>query len=180
MIDWGPVNKPISADRFQAMLDRAASYLQGREIFVADLWAGADPTYRLPVRIITECAWHNLFARNMFIRPPADALQGFEPGFTVLQVPGLEARGEADGLNSQTFILVDFNRRIVLIGGSSYAGEIKKSIFTVLNHLLPDRGDADALLGEHRLPWRCCDLLRPFGDRQDDALRRRHAHADRR
>ncbi len=139
VIDWGAVNKPISADRFQAMLDRAASYLQGREVFVADLWAGADPAYRLPVRIITECAWHNLFARNMFIRPPADALPGFEPGFTVLQVPGLEARGEADGLNSQTFILVDFDRRIVLIGGSSYAGEIKKSIFTVLNHMLPDR-----------------------------------------
>ncbi len=139
-IDWGDTNRPISSERFAMMFERMRAYLQGREVFVQDVWAGADPAYRLPVRIVTENAWHSLFARNMFIRPPADALARFEPAFTILQAPGLLARGAEDGLNSETFILVDLARRLVLIGGTSYAGEIKKSVFTLMNYLMPAQG----------------------------------------
>ena len=110
------------------------------EVFVQDSYAGADPAFRLPIRVITETAWHNLFARNMFIQPPASELASFEPGFTIIQVPGLEARGAEDGVNSGTFVLVDFERRLVLIGGTWYAGEIKKSVFGILNFLLPAQG----------------------------------------
>jgi len=139
-INWGEVNKPIDQARFDIMLDRALAYLQNREVFVQDCFAGADPAYRLPVRIVTETAWHNLFARNMFIQPKREELAHFEPQFTILNVPNLMARGAADGLASETFILVDMAKRIVLIGGTSYAGEIKKSVFTLLNYLLPARG----------------------------------------
>jgi phosphoenolpyruvate carboxykinase (ATP) len=139
-INWGEVNKPIDQARFDIMLDRALAYLQNREVFVQDCFAGADPAYRLPVRVVTETAWHNLFARNMFIQPKRDELANFEPQFTILNVPNLMARGAADGLASETFILVDMAKRIVLIGGTSYAGEIKKSVFTLLNYLLPARG----------------------------------------
>ncbi|MBC7135919.1 MAG: phosphoenolpyruvate carboxykinase (ATP), partial [Oceanibaculum nanhaiense] len=139
-INWGEVNKPIDQARFDIMLDRALAYLQNREVFVQDCFAGADPDYRLPVRVVTETAWHNLFARNMFIQPKREELAHFEPQFTILNVPNLMARGAADGLASETFILVDMAKRIVLIGGTSYAGEIKKSVFTLLNYLLPARG----------------------------------------
>ena len=139
-INWGEVNKPIDQARFDIMLGRALAYLQNREVFVQDCFAGADPAYRLPVRIVTETAWHNLFARNMFIQPKREELAHFEPQFTILNVPNLMARGAADGLASETFILVDMAKRIVLIGGTSYAGEIKKSVFTLLNYLLPARG----------------------------------------
>ena len=106
-VDWGKVNKPISATAFEALHQRAAAFLQGREVFVQDCYAGADPAFRLPIRVITQTAWHNLFARNMFIQPPADELDSFEPGFTIIQVPGLQARGAADEVHSETFVLVD-------------------------------------------------------------------------
>ena len=138
-VDWGAVNKPIDRAAFDRLRDRIADYLSSRDLFVQDCFAGADPDYRLRVRVITECAWHSLFARNMFIRPPADALRGFEPEFTVLQAPSVLAEPEADGTNSSTFILVDFSQRIIVIGGSEYAGEIKKSVFSILNYLLPKR-----------------------------------------
>ena len=138
-VDWGAVNKPIDRAAFDRLRDRIADYLSSRDLFVQDCFAGADPDYRLRVRVITECAWHSLFARNMFIRPPADALRGFEPEFTVLQAPSVLADPEADGTNSSTFILVDFSQRIIVIGGSEYAGEIKKSVFSILNYLLPKR-----------------------------------------
>lgn len=139
-IDWGKVNRPISSEKFDAIYERVCAYYQGREAFVLDCYAGADPEYRLPVRVVNETAWHNLFARNMFINPPAEDLPGFEPQFTVLHAPGLQSRGEADGLNSETFIMVNFERRMIIIGGTWYAGEIKKSIFGILNYLLPARG----------------------------------------
>ena len=138
-VDWGKVNRPIAAEAFDILHQRAAAYLQGREVFVQDCYAGADPAFRLPIRVITETAWHNLFARNMFIQPPAAELAGFEPGFTIIQVPGLEARGAEDA-SIGTFVLVDFERRLVLIGGTWYAGEIKKSVFGILNFLLPAQG----------------------------------------
>jgi phosphoenolpyruvate carboxykinase (ATP) len=152
---WGDVNRPISREQFSGLLGKARAYVQNRKIFVQDLWAGADPDYRLNVRIITENAWHNLFARNMFIRPPADALANFQPEFTVLQLPGLQADPAVDGTNSECFILVNFEERLVLIGGTWYAGEIKKSIFSIMNYLLPEQGV---------LPMHCSANIGPKGD----------------
>jgi len=138
---WGEVNRPFERERYEALLARAKEHLQGRDVFVFDGYAGADPRYRVNVRVITEDAWHNLFARNMFIREedPA-ALAAFEPGFTVLNVAHLQAEPQRDGTRSPTFILLDLARRMVLIGGTRYAGEIKKSIFSVMNYHLPQRG----------------------------------------
>src|SRR3546814_4043645 len=99
---WGNVNQPISREQFDAMHARVAAYYQGRDAFVLDCWAGADPAYRLPVRVVTETAWHNLFARNMFIRPEPAALAGFEPSFTLLHAPGPIVRGAAAGLHFST------------------------------------------------------------------------------
>jgi phosphoenolpyruvate carboxykinase (ATP) len=138
-INWGAVNKPVSPEIFDRMHERVAAYLQGRDVFVQDCFAGADPEYRLNVRVVTESAWPNLFAQNMFIRPTAEQKVGFAPDFTILHAPGLQARGAEDGLNSETFIIVNFDRKMVIIGGSHYAGEIKKSIFGILNYLLPDQ-----------------------------------------
>lgn len=136
---WGKVNKPIESDKFDAMLTRVQEYLNGREVFVQDCWAGAMKGDRLAVRVINERPWHNLFARNMFIQPTADELTEFQPEFTVVQVPNFEAVPERDGTRSECFILVNFEKRMVLIGGTQYAGEIKKSIFSVLNYMLPAR-----------------------------------------
>ncbi|MFX4220171.1 MAG: phosphoenolpyruvate carboxykinase [Thalassobaculum sp.] len=154
-VDWGSINQPIDRSVFDAMHARVQAYYHGRDAFVLNCYAGADPDYRLKVRVVTETAWQNLFARNMFIRPPAADLPGFEPDFTILHAPGLTARGAEDGVRSSTFILVDFDRRMILIGGSSYAGEIKKSIFGVLNYLLPDRGV---------MPMHCSANIGPKGD----------------
>lgn len=139
-IDWGTTNQPLEPKRFEGLLQRAIRHLTDRELFVQDLYAGADPAHRLRVRVVTEQAWHNLFARNMFIRPEPNELQGFEPDWTVLQVPSFEAMPEVDGTNSSTVIAVDFRERLVLVAGTAYAGEIKKSIFTILNYLLPEAG----------------------------------------
>jgi phosphoenolpyruvate carboxykinase (ATP) len=136
---WGNVNQPVSPDRFESLRQRLLAYFQGREVFVQDLYAGADPHWRLPVRVVTDSAWHCLFSRHMFIRPPADELAGFEPAFTILHAPGFFAVPEFDRINSQTFIFVSFADRLVLIGGTAYAGEIKKSVFGYLNFVLPAR-----------------------------------------
>ena len=154
-VDWNAVNRAASPELFARMQDRIAGYLSGRDVFVQDCFAGADPAYRLKVRVISEAAWSSLFARNMFIRPAPDQKAGFEPDFTILHAPGCQARGAPDGLNSETFILVDFDRRMILIGGTHYAGEIKKSIFGVLNFLLPDR---------NVLPMHCSANAGPAGD----------------
>src|SRR5207302_8523848 len=139
-VDWGKINQPVSPDQFASLHQRLLAYLQGRELFVQDLYAGADPTYRLPVRVVTDSTWHSLFSRNMFIRPPADELPGFEPAFTILHAPKFLAIPEQDKINSEVFILVNFAERLVLIGGTQYAGEIKKSVFGYLNFVLPARG----------------------------------------
>ncbi|MFN4088661.1 MAG: phosphoenolpyruvate carboxykinase [Alphaproteobacteria bacterium] len=152
---WGTVNKPMKPETFGRLRQRILSYLQGRELFVQDLFAGADPAHRLSVRVVTEHAWHNLFARNMFIRPDAQSLARFEPDFTVIQAPGFRAVPELDGTRSETVIAIDFTHRIVLIAGTSYAGEIKKSIFTVLNYILPARGI---------MPMHCSANIGPKGD----------------
>src|SRR5271156_5641477 len=136
---WGKINQPVDPERFDSLHQRMLAYLQGREIFVQDLYAGADPAYRLPVRVVTDSAWHSLFSRNMFIRPPVSELEGFEPAFTILHAPKFLAIPECDRINSDVFIFVNFADRLVLIGGTSYAGEIKKSVFGYLNFVLPAR-----------------------------------------
>jgi phosphoenolpyruvate carboxykinase (ATP) len=152
---WGEVNAGISEQGFERLYAKVVSYFQNRELFVQDLYAGADPEYRMSVRVVSESAWHSLFARNMFIEPGHDALSEFVPEFTVLHAPYLEADPETDGTNSGTFIVVHFARRLILVGGSIYAGEIKKSIFSVLNYLLPARGV---------LPMHCSANIGPGGD----------------
>ena len=137
---WGAVNRPFEREKFDRLLGRVHSYLEGRDLYVQDCFAGADPEYRVPIRVITELAWHSLFARNMFVRPDWGAVGGHVPEFTVINVANFEADPEVDGTKSPTFILMDFGRRLILIGGTSYAGETKKSIFTLLNYLLPLRG----------------------------------------
>jgi phosphoenolpyruvate carboxykinase (ATP) len=138
---WGAVNRPISERQFEALHQRLLAYLEGKELFVQDCYAAADPQYRLPIRVVTEYAWHSLFARNMFLEEPDPAkLAEHSPEFTVFDMPRFHADPEVHGTNSEVFILVHFGRRMVLIGGTSYAGEIKKSIFTVLNYLLPLKG----------------------------------------
>jgi len=138
---WGEYNRPFSADKFAAIYQRLQGFLQGRDLFVTDCYAGHDETYRLPVRIITEYAWHAMFARNMFIEPKTnDELRTFIPEFTVMSIPSFQAMPEIDGTLSPTFILLNFDQKICLVGGSGYGGEIKKSVFTVLNYLLPRNG----------------------------------------
>ncbi len=134
---WGKANPPFDPQRFEALYRRIGAYLQGRDLFVQDVFAGADPQYRVAVRVINETAWHNLFARTIFTRSSKEDLENFQPEFTVLHVPNFHAYPEVDGTNSETFIIINLARKLVVIGGTSYAGEIKKSIFTVLNYLLP-------------------------------------------
>ncbi len=138
---WGKVNLPVERSQFEAVRERLLAHLAGRDLFVFDGYAGADPANRLAVRVVTEHAWHSLFARNMFRRETDGArLEAFEPQFSVLAAPGCQADPELHGTSSGTFILLDLEQRQVLIGGTAYAGEIKKSIFTVMNYLLPERG----------------------------------------
>ncbi|HET7010539.1 MAG TPA: phosphoenolpyruvate carboxykinase (ATP) [Anaerolineales bacterium] len=135
---WSEYNRPFDTEKFNDLYNRVQGYLQGRDVFVQDCFAGADPNYRLPVRIVTELAWHSLFARNMFLLPETnDAYRRHVPEFTVVCVPGFKAAEKIDSTASQTFIVIDFARKMCLIGNTAYAGEIKKSIFTVLNYLLP-------------------------------------------
>jgi len=138
-VDWGTVNQPFEPEKFEALLARVLGYLKGKELFVQDLFAGADPKYRLPVRFINELAWHNLFVRQLFVRPTEAELRAHTPEFTVVCAPGFLADPQRDGTNSEAFILMDFSRKIILLGGTQYAGEMKKSIFGVLNFLLPER-----------------------------------------
>jgi phosphoenolpyruvate carboxykinase (ATP) len=137
---WGKVNKEFKPEQFERLYQLMCSFFQGRDVFVQDTTAGAHPDYKLPIRVITESAWHNLFARNLFIRLPVDELPNHVPEFTIIQAPSFHADPEEDGTNSEVFVILNLERRIILIGGTSYAGEIKKSIFTTLNYLLPLKG----------------------------------------
>jgi phosphoenolpyruvate carboxykinase (ATP) len=139
-VHWGAVNQPMSEEHFDQLYKRLMAYLQGRDLFVQDCFAGADEAYRLPVRVITETAWHNLFVRNMFIQASDQELAEHIPQFTVIQAPNFHALPAEDGTNSEVFVTVHFDKRLVLIGGTQYAGEIKKSIFSVMNYLLPMQG----------------------------------------
>lgn len=135
---WGDVNRPFDQERFHTLIHRVQAYLQGRDIFIQDCHAGADLTYRVPLRVITEDAWQSIFARNMFrqIHDPGER-EAHVPEFTIIALPRFQAIPEFDGTRSTAFVILNFERKLVLIGGTAYAGEIKKSVFTILNYLLP-------------------------------------------
>jgi phosphoenolpyruvate carboxykinase (ATP) len=137
---WGQYNRPFSADKFDELFARLQGYLQGRDIFIQDCYGGSDPDYRLPVRIITEAAWHSLFARNMFIKPEStEEYRRFAPEFTVIAAPGFKSFPQIDQTPTETFIVLNFAQKLCIIGNTGYGGEIKKSVFTLLNYLLPLR-----------------------------------------
>jgi phosphoenolpyruvate carboxykinase (ATP) len=139
-VDWGKVNVSVTPEQYRALRALVVEHLNGRELFVRDARAGEHPEGGINVRVITPSAWHSLFAYNMFLRRPPEELRAMAPGFTVLHAPELKADPERHGTSSGTFVVVSFAEREVLIGGTRYAGEIKKSIFSVLNYLLPEQG----------------------------------------
>ena len=156
---WGKVNQPMAPERFSDLAARVRGWLGAKpELFTQDLYAGADPAHRVRVRLVTTNAWHALFARNMFIRPAAEELAGFQPDFTILHAPEFQADPARDGCRSETVIALSFAAKTIVIAGTSYAGEIKKSIFTVMNWLLPAKGV---------LPMHCSANI---GDKGDVAL----------
>lgn len=135
---WGQYNKPFEEQKFDSLYKKMTEFMQDKEVFVQDVYAGADEKYRLPVRFVTEYAWHAHFIRNMFILPQStEEHKKFVPEFTVVDMPSFKANPESDGTRSETFILLSFEKKLIIIGGTKYAGEMKKSIFTVLNYILP-------------------------------------------
>lgn len=138
-VDWNKVNVPIAAEKFDLLYKRMLAYVQGRELYVFDGYVGADPKYRLGVRVITGQASHNLFAHQMFLRPTPEELEHHQADFTVIAVPNLHGDPDIDGINSEAFIVLSLERRLVLIGGSQYAGEIKKSVFSFMNYFMTKR-----------------------------------------
>jgi len=153
---WGEYNRPFNEDNFTMVFNRLRGFLQGRDLFVQDCYGGSDPNYRLPVRVITEFAWHSIFANNVLIKPKThEELRKFVPEFTVISIPSFKGVPEIDGTLSPTFILLNFEQRICLIGNSGYGGEIKKAVFTILNYLLP----LDGILTMH-----CSANVGPKGD----------------
>lgn len=138
-IDWGSVNQPISQEAFDNLYNKVMAYLMEKdEIFVFKGYAGADKKHRLPIQVINEYAWHNLFSHQLFVRPTAEELASHFADFTVISAPNFKADPKVDQTASETFIIISFERRTVLIGGTEYAGEIKKSIFSIMNYLLPE------------------------------------------
>ncbi len=154
LIWWGENNRPIPEAQFDALHRRMSMHLQTQDLFVQDCFAGADPAHRLPVRIITQYGWHSLFARNMFIQASPEEQRVHVPEFTVIDAPRFHASPSLDGTSSETFIILNFRKKLILIGGTSYAGEIKKSIFSVMNFLMPPR---------NVLPMHCSANIGPGG-----------------
>ncbi len=153
---WGPFNEPFEQDKFKNLRRRLKAYMQGRDAFVQDCYAGADPNYRMKLRIITENAWHSLFAYNMMLREfDEEVLANFEPELTILHCPNFQAIPEIDGTRSEAFVILNLDERFVIIGGTQYGGEIKKSVFSAMNYFLPQRG----VLGMH-----CSANVGPDGD----------------
>ena len=152
---WAKYNKPIDPANFDRLHRRMLNYLQGKELFVQDVFVGADPGYRKHVRVITEYAWHSLFSRIMFLVPDGEALASHTPEFTIINAPRFQAIPREEGTRTEVFILMNLAKKLVLIGGTEYAGEIKKSVFTLMNYLLPL---------EHALPMHCSANVGPGGD----------------
>jgi phosphoenolpyruvate carboxykinase (ATP) len=140
-VDWGEVNRPMDAANFETLLADVRAYLEKQpELFVQDLYCGADPNYRLSVRYVSPNAWQMAFVRNMFIRPERTALDSFSPNFTVLHAPEMQADPARHGTRTGTFVVLNLAKRMILIGGTRYAGELKKAMFTVMNYMLPKQG----------------------------------------
>ncbi|NUQ84439.1 MAG: phosphoenolpyruvate carboxykinase (ATP) [Anaerolineales bacterium] len=138
---WGVYNRPFEIEKFDALYVRLLGYLQGRDVFVQDVYAGADENYRLPVRFVTEHAWHAMFVRNMFLTPESlEEYKRFVPDFTIVAAPGFKSAPAVDNTNSETFIVLNFEKKLAIVGNTLYAGELKKSVFTLLNYLLPLEG----------------------------------------
>jgi phosphoenolpyruvate carboxykinase (ATP) len=152
---WGKINRKLAPEKFAVLKTRVQAYLQGQELFIQDLYAGADPAHRVCVRLVTTTAWHALFARNMFIRPAQEALEDFKPDYVILHAPYFQADPDIDGVRTNTAIALSFDQQLIVIAGTEYAGEIKKSIFTVMNWKLPAEGV---------LPMHCSANLGKEGD----------------
>ena len=134
---WGDINIPFDSDKFQRLYEKVTAYLSGKELYARDAFACADKDYRLNIRVINELPWSNMFVHNMFLRPTSEELENFEPEWTVINAPGFMADAEVDGTRQHNFAILDFTRKIALIGGTGYTGEIKKGIFSALNFILP-------------------------------------------
>ena len=170
---WGDVNAPISEERFDVLREKVAARLGEHDVYVVDAFAGADPAHRIAVRVVTESPWHALFAKTLFIDPTVEELERFEPHALVLHSPSITACPTRTARAVGTFVLLHPSRLEVVIGGTYYAGEIKKSIFTLMNDRLPLEGVLpDALLGEHGRRRSRRGLLRAVRYREDDALGR--------
>ncbi|MDQ3838720.1 MAG: phosphoenolpyruvate carboxykinase (ATP), partial [Thermoproteota archaeon] len=139
-IDWGKINHPISPANFEKIFNRMKKHVQGKEFYVFDGFVGADPNTRLAIRVMTDTAWHSLFANQIFIRPSEKELKAHDPRFTLLSANDFGAIPDTEGTRTETFIILNFKKRIILIGSTSYAGEIKKAMFSTLNYLLPQSG----------------------------------------
>ena len=138
---WGQYNRPFAPDKFEVLYDRILGFLQGRDVFVQDLYAGADEKYRLPIRMVTELAWHSMFVRNMLIAPQSlEEYKRFVPEFTIVALPSFKGFPSVDNTATETFICLSFEKKLAIIGNTAYAGETKKSVFTILNYLLPLEG----------------------------------------
>ncbi|HLT52697.1 MAG TPA: phosphoenolpyruvate carboxykinase (ATP) [Flavobacteriaceae bacterium] len=153
---WGNINIPFDSEKFEKLYNKVTNYLSGKEIFVRDSYACADENYKLNIRVINEYPWSNMFAYNMFLRPTAKELENFTPEWTVINAPGFMADPEVDGTRQHNFAILDFTRKIALIGGTGYTGEIKKGIFSALNFILP--------VFKNTLPMHCSANVGNEGD----------------
>ncbi|OEH86194.1 phosphoenolpyruvate carboxykinase (ATP) [Desulfuribacillus stibiiarsenatis] len=138
-IDWGTVNQPFSAEKFDLLYEKVLNFLEDKKKYVFEGFGGKDERYRLPIRVVNQFAWHNLFIRQLLCRPTSNELVNFQPEFTIVSAPGFQAVPEIDGTNSEAFIIVSFSRKVVIIGGTQYAGEMKKTVFSLLNYILPQQ-----------------------------------------
>ncbi|OMP32604.1 phosphoenolpyruvate carboxykinase (ATP) [Mangrovimonas sp. DI 80] len=153
---WGDINIPFESDKFEKLYNKVTEYLSGKEVFVRDSYACADDNYRLNIRVINEYPWSNMFAYNMFLRPTEEELEGFEAEWTIVNAPGFMANPEEDGTRQHNFAILDFTRKVALIGGTGYTGEIKKGIFSALNFILP--------VYKNTLPMHCSANVGEEGD----------------
>lgn len=153
---WGNINIPFDSDKFQKLYDKVVDYLSEKEVFVRDSYACADENYKLNIRVINEYPWSNMFAYNMFLRPTEEELKNFTPEWTIVNAPGFMANPEVDGTRQHNFAILDFTRKIALIGGTGYTGEIKKGIFSALNFILP--------VYKNTLPMHCSANVGKEGD----------------
>lgn len=153
---WGDINIPFESDKFDALYKKVTAYLSNKEVFVRDSYACADENYKLNIRVVNEYPWSNMFAYNMFLRPTEEELKGFTPEWTVINAPGFMANAEVDGTRQHNFAILNFGKKIALIGGTGYTGEIKKGIFSALNFILP--------VFKNTLPMHCSANVGKEGD----------------